>query len=375
MNDIIIDDTTLRDGEQTPGVSFNREEKIVIAKMLDQMGVQEIEAGIPAMGDDEKKDFEKLMELGLNAKLIAWNRGVIGDIKASIDVGAKAVEISLPISDIQIKTKLRKSRRWILEQLKRVLDYCKEYDLYISVGGEDASRAEFSFVIEYINIIKKYGGDRFRYCDTVGILEPHRTFKIIQDIIAYTGIDVEIHTHNDFGMATANALSAAQAGAKFINTTVIGLGERAGNSPVEEIIMALKYIYNCHIPYNVQMIRNISEYVSFASRRKIEDYKPILGQYMFTHESGIHGNGVLKNPLNYESISPEEMGFKRKIVLGKHSGLSMLKFKFKQLGFALNEYQSKYILKEIKRKASALKRYINDEELIEIYNLSLIKNS
>lgn len=265
MKNFIIDDTTLRDGEQTPGVSFTPAEKLEIARRLDEIGVQEIEAGIPVMGREESRVFSSIIDLGLNARIIAWNRAVVSDVQASVNAGADSVEISLPLSDIQIKTKLNKDRAWIKDQIRRVMDFCAAKGLYVSVGGEDASRADTDFVIEYAKLVKEYGGARLRYCDTVGILDPFSTYETVRRIITEADIDVEIHAHNDFGLATANSLAAIRAGAAHVNTTVIGLGERAGNAPLEEIVMASRHVYGVEDGFDHSRIKSLSEYVSAAS--------------------------------------------------------------------------------------------------------------
>jgi len=293
---MIIDDTTLRDGEQTPGVAFTKREKLTIAKHLDAIGVQEIEAGIPVMGRGESRMFESIMELGLSARIIAWNRALIDDVRASVAAGAEAVEISLPMSDVQIQTKLNKTRSWVLDQIKSVLNFCANHNLYISVGGEDASRADFQFLAEYVKVIEEYGADRFRFCDTVGILDPFKTYELTAKIREITEMDIEVHTHNDFGMATANAMAAVKAGATHVNTTVIGLGERAGNAPLEEVIMASRHVYGIDDGYDTKNMRSLSEYVAKAAGRNLDPQKPVIGEFMFTHESGIHTDGVIKNP-------------------------------------------------------------------------------
>jgi homocitrate synthase NifV len=364
--EFFIDDTTLRDGEQTPGVSFSDEEKLKIARHLDQVGVHEIEAGIPVMGRAESDIFRKITELELNAKVIAWNRALVSDVQASVDAGARAVEISLPLSDVQIKSKLKKNRKWVIDQLKRVLDFCSAKDLYVSVGGEDASRADRDFLVDFCETIKLHGGDRFRYCDTVGVLDPFMMYENVKYIYDATNVDIEVHTHNDFGMATANAIAGIKAGAKYVNTTVIGLGERAGNTPLEEMIMAGKHIYHNNYTYNTSLLKPLSEYVSGVSCRKIEPYRPIIGDFMFTHESGIHTDGVLKNPDNYEAFDPRELGMKRKLVVGTHSGLSIINHKLKKLGIQFDETLSEYVLLEAKRQSSILKRVLTDDELIAI---------
>lgn len=367
MKDFIIDDTTLRDGEQTPGVCFSTEEKLNIAKMLDGIGVHEIEAGIPVMGREEKNVFKKMVDLGLNARLIAWNRALVSDVKASIDAGASSVEISLPLSDIQIKTKLGKDRAWVLEQIKSVIDFCIDKNLYVSVGGEDASRADMDFIIEYAKLVKSRGGARFRFCDTVGILDPFMMYEKVSRIIAETGIDVEVHTHNDFGMATANALAAVRAGAKYVNTTVIGLGERAGNAPLEEIIMASKHLYSMFGDICTSKMKPLADYVSIASHRNIEPYRPVIGELMFTHESGIHADGVLKNPANYEAFDPSELGMARKLVAGRHSGTGLLKYILENSGIECDKRILKRLLQVVREKSAGRKGFLANGEVIELY--------
>lgn len=365
---IIIDDTTLRDGEQTPGVAFTRKEKLTIAKHLDAIGVQEIEAGIPVMGPAESRMFESIMELGLNARIIAWNRALIGDVQASVAAGAKAIEISLPLSDVQITTKLNKTREWVLGQVRSVLDFCANHRLYVSVGGEDASRADFEFLAEYIKTIEAHGADRFRFCDTVGVLDPFKTFELTAKIREITDMDIEVHTHNDFGMATANALAAVKAGATHVNTTVMGLGERAGNAPMEEVIMASRHIYGMNDSFDTKNMRALSEYVAKAAGRNLDPQKPVIGEFMFTHESGIHTDGVLKNPKNYEPFDPEELSMKRNLVFGNQSGLAVLKYILEQEGFVLEDFQLAGLLLEAKKLARRNKAVLNRAEVIGLYS-------
>ena len=237
---IKIDDTTLRDGEQTAGVVFANDEKIHIAKMLDKVGVHQIEAGIPAMGGDEKDAIKAITSLNLNCSILGWNRAVISDIDDSIECGVDAVAISISASDIHIEHKLRKSREWVLDSVKTSVEHAKKYNLYVSVNAEDASRADMEFLLQFARTARDLGADRMRYCDTLGILDPFETFMRVKTIIDIVGIDVEMHTHNDFGMAIANAIAGVKAGATYINTTINGLGERAGNAAFEEFVMALK---------------------------------------------------------------------------------------------------------------------------------------
>ncbi len=364
-----IDDTTLRDGEQTAGVVFANEEKLHIAKLLDQLGVDQIEAGIAAMGGDELKTLKKIVKLDLRTSVLGWNRAVIDDIKMSIDCGVDAVAISIAVSKIHIETKLKKDRQWVLDRIKQSVDYAKSRNVYVSVNAEDGSRADLDFLVEFGINAREAGADRLRFCDTIGVLDPFQTFNVIQHLVKECGgLEIEMHTHNDFGMATANALAGIKAGAKWVNATVNGLGERAGNAAHEEVIMALKHIGDVDLGYRTEMLRELSEYVAQASARQIPVWKAIVGTNVFAHESGIHADGVLKNPKTYEAFTPEEVGLQRQLILGKHSGTASILAKFREYGIDLSEEEAREILVELRRMAVRLKRALYDKEIVYIYN-------
>ncbi|WP_176229552.1 homocitrate synthase [Candidatus Hakubella thermalkaliphila] len=367
QQDIKIDDTTLRDGEQTAGVVFANNEKKRIARLLDEIGVHQIEVGIPAMGGDEKKTISDIVKMDLRSNILAWNRAVTSDIQHSLDCGVDAVAISISASDIHIEHKLRKDRQWVLESIKRSVDFAKEHNLYVSVNAEDASRADLEFLEEFALVAKEHGADRLRFCDTLGILDPFRTYQIVRYLKEQVDLDIEMHTHNDFGMATANALAGAKAGASYINTTVVGLGERAGNAALEEVVMAMKHIGRLDLGIKTEKLRQLSEYVAQASGRTIPVWKAIVGVNVFAHESGIHADGVLKNPLNYEAFSPEEVGLQRQLVIGKHSGKASILAKFREYGIELSEEEAEAILRHVRATAVQLKRALFDKELVYIY--------
>ena len=264
---VVIDDTTLRDGEQTAGVVFAKAEKLHIAQLLSEVGVQQIEAGIPAMGGDELEAIQAIVDLKLNSSILGWNRAVVSDVKMSLECGVDAVAVSISASDIHIKHKLRKDREWVLDGVRKSVEFAKSHGLYVSVNAEDASRADFDFLREFARVAKQSGADRLRYCDTLGTLEPFRTYHDIKALIDETGLDIEMHTHNDFGMATANAIAGIRAGAKFVNTTVGGLGERAGNAALEEVVMALKYIEAIDLETPTNRFVELAEYVAAAAGR------------------------------------------------------------------------------------------------------------
>lgn len=365
--DIKIVDTTLRDGEQTAGVVFANREKVRIARLLDEIGVHQIEAGIPVMGGDEKRAVKEIVKLGLSASIMGWNRAVISDIQHSLDCGVDAVAISISTSDIHIEHKLQTTREWVLENMVKAVEFAKTEGVYISVNAEDASRSDMDFLVRFATEAKKAGADRLRYCDTIGILDPFTTYERIKTLISRVGIDIEMHTHNDFGMATANALAGIKAGASYAGVTVIGLGERAGNAALEEVVMALKHIGGIDLGFKTAMFRGIAEYVSLASGRELPAWKAVVGSNMFAHESGIHADGALKNPLTYEVFAPEEVGLERQIIIGKHSGTKALTAKFAEYGIHLDEDEAAALLPQIRSSAVSLKRSLFDKELVYIF--------
>lgn len=364
---IKIDDTTLRDGEQTAGVVFANEEKIQIAKMLDQIGVHQIEAGIPTMGGDEKEAIKKIASLGLNCSILGWNRAVKSDIDDSIECGVDSVAISISASDIHIEHKLRKSREWVLESIKSSVDYAKSFNLYVSVNAEDASRADMEFLLQFARTARDAGADRLRYCDTLGILDPFETFMKVKTIIDIVGIDVEMHTHNDFGMAIANAIAGIKAGAIYVNTTINGLGERAGNAAFEELIMALKYIEGVDLGFNTSLLRGLAEYVARASNRPIPTWKPIVGANIFVYSSENRAHAVFSDPQTYELFSPRDVGLEKEIIIGKYSGAKSLVWKLGSLGYKITEKEANELVEIIRSKSMSLKRSLFDNEIIDTY--------
>ena len=365
---IIIDDTTLRDGEQTAGVVFSKREKVTIARMLDSIGVGEIECGIPAMGEEEQSSIRTLVDLGLNARLITWNRALVPEIKASIACGVQAVDISLSVSDQMITHKLRKDREAVKEQLKVALGFAKQHNLYVSVGGEDASRADMSFLVELMELTRALGGDRFRFCDTLGIMDPFTMFDKVSFLRrSVPDVDIEVHTHNDLGMATANAIAGIRAGAKFVNTTINGLGERAGNAALEEVIMGLKHACGIETGIDTHRFREMSLFVAKASDRPLSVSKPVVGSRVFAHESGLHADGVIKDPHNYEGFDPTEVGQTRSIIVGKHSGTGGLIERYRSMGIVVDRKHADPLLLKTRAMSCKRKRDLTNCELMAIY--------
>lgn len=336
QRNLLVIDTTLRDGEQSAGVEFSIDEKVCIAKRLDAMGVNIIEVGIPVMGGSEQEAIKQIIDLDLSADILTWNRMCIKDIRASMDCGAKEVHFSVPASDIHIKRKLGISREVLIERYKRVLDFALSHQLKVSVGAEDASRADEIFLAKIYGIGVKMGISRIRYADTVSILNPFSTYekidRLIDHICIYTDLDrdtlleqitIDFHGHNDFGLGTANALAAYKAGAHAISCSVNGLGERAGNTPLEEIVLALEMMENVKTTINRKDIMKVSRIVEAYSGRKLQASKPIVGEMVFSHEAGIHVDGLLKDRQIYTYLDPQVIGREHRFVRGKHSGKSI----------------------------------------------------
>lgn len=366
MQTITINDTTLRDGEQSAGVAFGLSEKLAIARLLDQIGVHEIEVGIPVMGYGEAQAIREIVQLGLKASLLGWNRAVRGDIAASLACGLSRVHVSVPVSEIQIKAKFGGDRQRVFQQLQDVLAFALDRGLAVSVGGEDGSRAEPAFLLEVAQYAESLGAMRFRFCDTVGILDPFSTFERVSALVEGLTIPVEMHTHDDLGMATANAIAGIRAGARSVNTTVNGLGERAGNAALEEVVMALKHIDGLDLGILTQRLPALSRMVQQATGDPLPRWKAIVGRNAFTHEAGIHADGILKDPLTYAAFSPTELGLEHQFVVGKHSGRHGLHYLLLQSGVELSQEQERSLLGMVRDEAVRLHRSLTSEELLHL---------
>lgn len=357
--DIKIWDTTLRDGEQTPGVVFSLEEKIELAHIFNEFGVDMI-ALMPGISESEAKLTKRLANSGMRSGISALTMMRKDSIDLSIECGVQQIKLLTSLSDTHLQTKLKISREENIERSLKWIEYCREQGAKgITLAGEDYGRADMNYVIE---LGKAIDGkvDFFLPCDTVGRLTPFETFETINSLKKEYNGKIGLHIHNDLGQATANTLAGLSAGAEMFSGTFTGLGERAGNVAIEEVVMALRHQYGRELGVEYEMIWDICELVQKYSNVYLQQHKAVSGKNAYRHEAGIHVDGMIKNPENYELYNPEEVGSKRRFLFGKHSGTKGLKYIFDG---AFPEERILEILAEIKRRSSKEKRAFTEDEV------------
>ena len=344
-----ICDVTLRDGEQTPGVSFTCEEKKDIAARLDEIGVEVIEAGFPFVSPYEKKCVGAIARMGLDARICGFARARQSDVDASIDCWVDMVSIFIATSDLHVRTKYKKPREQVVLDALEMVQYARDHGLPVRFAAEDASRTDPSFLREFFRMGEEYGADRLSFADTVGCLTPLAMYRVMTEVCSWTKIPVCAHCHNDLGCATANTISAAEAGAFQLHTTVNGIGERAGNAALEEVLVALRLAGGVE-QYDLSHLKQISEAVERYSGICVAKTKPVVGEHAFAHESGIHIAAILEDPATYENFPPELVGGQRRFILGKHTGRKALEHVVESFGYQLNGDQIFAVLDMVKER-------------------------
>ena len=362
-------DTTLRDGEQTPGVVFHPLEKIEVAWGLSDCGIDEIEAGIPAMGKHACQEIIALSRLNLSCILSCWCRAVQKEIILAAECSTPGVHISFPTSSILLKT-FGKTEAWVIDTLADLVTFSRQYFDQVSVGAQDATRTDTRFLHLFASCCQDLKVHRLRIADTVGMVSPVQIMKMIRDLTAAVpGLSLEFHGHNDLGMATANAVSAVDAGADSLSVTINGLGERAGNAPLEEVAMALFGLGAKTSDLKLDRLDTLSRMTARYSGQSIHPSKPIVGDRVFSHESGIHCAGLLKNSSSYQPFDPKTVGRKEAcLVLGSHSGTAVIRHLLEQRGIRVDKTLAGRLLSRVRQEAAAQNQPVSAERLEAIYH-------
>lgn len=353
-----IFDTTLRDGEQAPGIDLTVEQKVRIARQLQRLGVDVIEAGFPASSEGEFIATKKILEeVGDTVEVTGLARANKSDIDKGIEAGLSSIHVFIATSDIHLKYKLKLTRDQVLERIYESVRYAKSHGLVVEYSPEDATRTDEEFLIQAVKTAVEAGADRVNIPDTVGTMQPFRFYELIKKVVnASSGRIISVHCHNDFGLATANSIAGVHAGARQVHVTVNGIGERAGNASLEEVVMVLKKLMDYEVGVKTWLLYDTSRLVSELTGVPVPYFKAIVGDNAFGHEAGIHVHGVIENPLTYEPMSPEEVGNFRRLALGKHSGIHGLRKILEEEGIFLEDEKLKVVLQEVKRLADTGKK-------------------
>ncbi|MCW4018147.1 MAG: 2-isopropylmalate synthase [Candidatus Bathyarchaeota archaeon] len=362
---IRIFDTTLRDGEQSPGVSLTVDDKIEIARQLSLLGVDTIEAGFPSSSEGEKKVIKSIVKAKLEPEICGLSRANKGDVDAAIDCNVDAVHVFIPTSPVQMKYAVNMTPEQVISAAADSVAYVKKHGLTCEFSPMDASRSELPFLKEVCKAAQDAGMDRLNVPDTVGIMTPKTMATLIEDLKTVVTVPVSVHCHDDFGMAVANSLAAVEAGATQVHCTVNGLGERAGNASLEEVVVALHMLCNCTTGVNLKLLYSTSRMVSALSGIAVQANKAIVGENAFAHESGIHTRGVTEKPLTFEPIAPELVGRTRKLVAGKLAGTRGIKAELEEIGIHPTDEQLKEIVQRVKELGDKGKM-VTDADLLAL---------
>jgi (R)-citramalate synthase len=341
------------------------ESKLRIAKRLDELGVDIIEAGFAAVSEGEMEAVKQIAQAGLKAEICSCSRGTRGDIDAVAKSGVDSIHLVIPTSDIHIEWKLKKTREQVLKITEDCVKHAKDCGLVVELSAEDATRSERAYLKKVFTTGIAAGADRVVACDTVGVLTPERAYEFYGDLVNSLSVPVSVHCHNDFGQAVANSLAALRAGCSEVHCTINGLGERAGNASLEEIVVALKNLYSIDVGLKTELLYSTSQLVSRLTGIMVQPNKAIVGENAFTHESGIHTQGLLANPETYEAYDPNTVGVSRRIAPGKHSGSHAIKASVEAMGLHPTDGQLKEIWLRVKTVGDKGKT-VTDSDLLAI---------
>lgn len=362
-----IHDATLRDGEQTPGVVFRKEEKISIAKALDAVGVDRIEAGMPAVSSEDMEAMKAISSLGLRAKIMAFSRAMASDIDKAVECGAWGVVLEIPSGLPRLKYQFNWSEDEVIKRSVEGINYAKKKGLYVCYFPYDTTRAEFNFVKRLIKeVTTNAEPDSIAIVDTTGCILPEAMRFLVSQVKSLTQLPIEVHAHNDFGLATANSLAAVEAGAEAVHVCVNGLGERTGNASLEEIAVSLKTLLGLEVKIKLERLYELSQLVERMSGIKVAVNKPVVGDRIFTRESGLGVDVYRENPRVAFAIHPNLVSRKFQLVLGKKSGTPSIKEKLNEIGVSATEEQIKSILAKVKQAGIDKKGLLSDSEFKDI---------
>lgn len=361
---VIIHDATLRDGEQTPGLVFSKEDKINIARKLDELGVDRIEAGMPVVSDEDFEAIKTIATMGLNAKVFAFCRATPKDVEKAAEAGVYGIGVEVPSGVPRLKYQFNWSEDEVTERALITIKRAKELGLYTTFFPYETTRADYDFLKRLVTTVVKEGKpDAVAVIDTAGCALPWAFADLVRDVKEWSGLPIEVHCHNDFGMAVASELSAINAGASVVHTCINGLGERTGNASLEQIILGLKILMGYDHPIKMEKIKDLSNYVEKISNFPIPRQQPVVGRYAHAREIGPGMDLLLTNPLAIFALDPKCVGNTSSMIFGKKSGATSVKVKLKQLGLEASEEEVKEIVNQIKKKAVDKKDMLNEEEL------------
>jgi isopropylmalate/homocitrate/citramalate synthase len=358
-------DTTLRDGEQTVGVVLSPEEKLEIARLLDGLGIQRIEAGFPRVSEDDRRAVELIAGAGLNAEVWGFSRAVQADLELLVELGVEASVIESPISDLKLEA-IGVSRETMLERIASAMRFADEHGIRAAFFGVDSTRAEPDFYRQVYETAVEAGAKEVAVVDTLGIASPEAVTDLVLATGQYVdGLPVHFHGHNDFGLATASAVAAVRAGATWIHGTINGMGERAGNADLGEIAIALRALYGVETGLRLERIREVAARVQELSGYGLAPWKPLTGETLFRRESGAVAS-QFHDPPSIEPYSSELVGAERAIVLGKKSGLDSIRIKVEELGLDVPEAQWPELLAQVKELGTRKRGLVTDDEFREL---------